>query len=203
MKITNLKQQIKNPERVSVFVDNKYSFSLTLDQIVELKIKNNLEVTEAELKKFKKHSDDGKLRARAMEWVMNRPHSTREFYDYMRRKKVDQELAEKLELEFTTKGYLNDAYFAKWFIELKSRANKSNRAITSELFKKGIGREVMDEVMLGDEDSEVARLNEQIAKKSKQSKYRDDPTKLIRYLTSQGFSYSLIKQQLNLTIPED
>jgi hypothetical protein len=33
MKITAIKQQVKNPERVSVFIDEKYEFSLSLDEL--------------------------------------------------------------------------------------------------------------------------------------------------------------------------
>ena len=36
MKITAIKAQVKNPERVSIFVDDKYSFSLSLDELVEV-----------------------------------------------------------------------------------------------------------------------------------------------------------------------
>ena len=42
MKITALKQQIKSADRVSVFVDEKYSFSLSLDDILTHKIKKGL-----------------------------------------------------------------------------------------------------------------------------------------------------------------
>jgi regulatory protein len=87
MKITAIKQQVKNPERVSIFVDGKYEFSLSLDELVKYKLKNNQELDKANVKKFKKISADGKLRARALEWLLNRPHSEREFRDYLYRKK--------------------------------------------------------------------------------------------------------------------
>ncbi|MEX1995188.1 MAG: hypothetical protein WD887_00210, partial [Candidatus Saccharimonadales bacterium] len=91
MKITSLKQQIKNPERVSIFVDNKYSFSLSLDELVAQKLKKDTQLDEARLKTLKKLSADGKSRARALNWLLIRPHSTRELQDYLRRKKTDPE----------------------------------------------------------------------------------------------------------------
>jgi hypothetical protein len=62
MKITSIKQQVKNPERVSIFVDDQYAFSLSLDELVREKLKNNQEIDQAELKKLKKLSEDGKGR---------------------------------------------------------------------------------------------------------------------------------------------
>jgi hypothetical protein len=58
MKITAIKQQVKNPERVSIFVDGKYEFSLSLDELVKYKLKNNQELDKADVKKFKKISAD-------------------------------------------------------------------------------------------------------------------------------------------------
>lgn len=197
MIVTNLKQQLKNPQRVSIFIDGKYGFSLNLDQLAKYKLKNGDELTEADIKKYKKISEDGKLRERALAWLLNRPHSTREFLDYMRRKKADPDFAQKLAEDFSAKNYLNDMVYAKWLVELKVRAGKSDRAIAAELFKKGIGREVAEEALAGSQAAESERLRQMIDKKRKFSRYKNDDTKLAKYLTSQGFSYELVKRHLN------
>src|SRR3989338_1711055 len=129
MKITVIKAQVKNPERVSVFVDDRYSFSLSLDELVSQKLKKDEELSQADVKRFKKLSDDGKLRARSLEWLLNRPHSIREFKDYLYRKKADLDITESLITEFLSRKYLDEEKFAKWFTELQKRRGKSNRAI--------------------------------------------------------------------------
>ncbi len=184
-------------ERVSIFVDGKYSFSLSLSELVEQKLKNNAELDEGEVKRLKKLSTDGKLKARALEWLLNRPHSTREFKDYMYRKKAEPQLIENLIKEFSKRGYLDDAKFAAWFVELQVRRSKSNRAVAAELYKKGVDREVASEALGGGEESEQERLKTLIAKKSQLSRYQKDPIKLKQYLMRQGFSYDLIKQMLD------
>jgi regulatory protein len=196
MKITAIKQQIKNPERVSLFVDGKYEFSLSLDELVKYKLKNNDELDKADVKKYKKISADGKLRTRALEWLMNRPHSEREFRDYLYRKKTEPEQTDSLVDEFTQKGYLDNAKFALWFTELQARRGKSDRAIRAELFKKGIGREVADESIPKSAGEETERLKNMIEKKRRLSRYKNDPQKLAKYLTSQGFSWHDVKDQL-------
>jgi len=196
MKITAIKQQVKNPERVSIFVDGKYEFSLSLDELVKYKLKNNDELDKADLKKFKKISADGKLRARALEWLLNRPHSEREFRDYLYRKKTEPEQIDSLVNDFTEKGYLDNVKFALWFTELQARRGKSDRAIKAELFKKGIGRELADETMPESAGDESQRLKAMIDKKRRLSRYKNDPQKLAKYLTAQGFSWQDVKQQL-------
>lgn len=203
MKISSIKQQIKNPERVSLFVDEKYSFSLSLDELIKYKLKKDDELSEGDLKKLKKISEDGKLRMRALEWLLNRPHSIREFKDYMYRKKADPELTETLITEFSQKKYLDDRKFGSWFVELQTRRGKSNRGLSAELFKKGISREIVDELLEEEAGDEGIRLKILIEKKSKLPKYQKDPLKLAKYLTSQGFSYSMIKEALAINRPED
>jgi regulatory protein len=196
MKITAIKQQVKNPERVSIFVDSKYEFSLSLDELVKYKLKNNDELDKADVKKYKKISADGKLRARALEWLINRPHSEREFRDYLYRKKTEPEQTDSLVDEFTQKGYLDNAKFALWFTELQARRGKSDRAIRAELFRKGIGKEVVDESIPKSAGEETERLKCMIEKKRRLSRYKNDPQKLAKYLTSQGFSWQDVKDQL-------
>ena len=192
MKLTQIKQQVKAQDRVSIFLDGKYSFSLTLDQLLNEKLKKGDELDEQKIDELKKLSDEGKLRSRALEWLMGRPHSTREFRDYLYRKKADKDLIEQLVEEFQTKKYLNDEYFAKWFAEGRLRKNKSTRAIRLELMSKGISpvtiNSIVTELETGDEDALKALVN----KLRTRPRYQDEQ-KLKAYLVSKGFRYDDIK----------
>ncbi|HET7827730.1 MAG TPA: RecX family transcriptional regulator, partial [Candidatus Saccharimonadales bacterium] len=94
------------------------------------------------------------------------------------------------------KGYLDNTKFAIWFAELQARRGKSNRAIRAELFKKGISRELADQTFEAGGGDETARLRAMIEKKRKLSRYKNDSEKLAKYLTSQGFSWQLVKEAL-------
>lgn len=203
MKITAIKQQIKDLQRVSIFVDEKYSFSLSLNELVDQKLKKNQELGESEIKQLKKISEDGKLKAKTLNWVLMRPHSEREFKDYLKRKKAEPDLIENWITEFRERRYLDDRAFAVWFSENRARKNKSNRAIKAELFTKGVSREVVEEVVAAGEIDELERLKELIKKKSGSSRYQAAPDKLIRFLLQKGFSWAMIKEHLHKDPPED
>lgn len=197
MKVTALKAQVKNADRVSVFVDGKYSFSLTLDQLLLEKLKKDHEIDEVRIKQLKKLSDEGKLKARAMEWLMGRPHSEREFRDYMFRKKADKDLIESWTEEFKDKKLINDYQFGLWFAENRLRKNKSKREIEAELRYKGVSpvtiQNIVTELNLLENEKEA--LKELVSKLRKRARYSDE-IKLKRYLTSKGFKYSDIKEVL-------
>jgi regulatory protein len=213
MVITALKQQIKNPERVSVFVDGKYVFSLTLNQVVAEKIKVGLELTEESITEFKKKSTNEKLRLKTMNWVLMRPRSERELRDYLRRQlyqhkptspgvsrvvvdKEDSLVAhDAIASEFTTRGWVDDEVFARWWIERSSRSKRSNSYLKSELMQKGVDREIIAD-LLGDraDDDLLAELVQKLRQKSK---YQDNQ-RLMRYLVTKGFSYSSVADALRL-----
>lgn len=202
MKITAIKAQVKSESRVSIFLDGKYSFSLNLDQLLEQKLKKGLELDDSQIKFFKKLSDEGKLKQRSLEWLMGRPHSIREFRDYLYKKQADKDLIEALVEEFIAKGYLDDSTFAKWFAEGRRRKNKSARAISSELFSKGVASSNVQKAMSELEENDETKKSENealialINKIRNRSRYQDQQ-KLTAYLISKGFKYSDIKEALN------
>lgn len=197
MKITQIKQQVKNPERVSIFLDGKYTFSLTLDQLLNERLKKEDELDEQRIKELKKLSDEGKIRARALEWLLSRPHSTREFRDYLYRKKAEKDHIEALVEEFTDRKYLDDESFAKWFVELRQRKNKSKRAISSELYSKGVSSATIQSIVSdkSDDSNDPQALINLVNKLSTRPRY-SDTNKLTAYLISKGFSYGDVKQVL-------
>lgn len=196
VKITALKTQVKNADRVSVFVDNAYSFSLTLDQVLETGIKKDDELNESDVKQYQKMSDEGKLKSRMHEWLMGRLHSQKELRDYLYKKKVDKDLIDQWVSEAVEKGYVNDTEFARWFAEGRRRKNKSNREISAELAAKGIDRSVVQSVVEDLEDDEEDALQNLIAKLQNRTRYQDEK-KLISYLMGKGYRYSDIKDALN------
>lgn len=196
MKITSIKQQVKNQDRASVFVDGKYSFSLTLNDLLSEKLKINHEVDDADLKRLKKLSDDSKLRNRSLEWVLNRPRSVRELKDYLYRKKADPDQIEALTQDFERRGYISDTKFAVWLIDMRKRGGKSDRVIQGELMKKGVSREIISQVCKVDAGSDITRLKALVEKKQNHSRYKNDAQKFKMFLLRQGFNYNDIKEVL-------
>ncbi len=190
MRITDLRQGVKNPERVNVFVDEKFSFSLDVAQVVDLKIKIGQELTDEELEELKKASEFGKLYQRTLEWVLSRPHSERETRDYLFKKiferKLDKSYIEIIVDKLKKKKYLNDSLFAEWYVENRFvKKGISKKRLKMELAKKGIASEIIEKVLdARNDEEEILKI---IAKK--RSKYDDD--KLIQYLCRQGFEYQL------------
>lgn len=193
MIITNLKQGVKNPNRVNVFVDGKYSFSLDMAQVVDLGVKVGKEISEEELTEYKGASEFGKLYQRALEWVLVRPRSEKELNDYLYKKiyekKLDKNYINNIIKKLKIKKYVDDLRFAEWYVENRFvKKGISKKRLRMELMKKGISKDIIERVL--DNRSDEEGIIKMIAKK----RARYDDEKLTQYLCRQGFSYELVRE---------
>jgi regulatory protein len=197
MKITAIKAQVKNTERISVYVDGRYSFSLGYNQLLDQKLHTGLEIDESRLAELKHISDFGKAYERALMFVMLRPRSVREVYDYARRKKWTPEDTQAIVDKLVAKNYVNDRNFARSWVESRKLTQKTSaRKLRMELKQKGVSDAIIAEALAQAEFSDADALRQLIEKKRRLPRYATDEQKLIRYLAGQGFSFDDIKAAL-------
>lgn len=195
MKITAIKQQAKRADRYSVFVDDKYSFSLSEGALLESKLVSGQELSKEQIGEFKQISAEDKLYNQALRYVAMRPRSVWEIEFYLERKKASPPLVKEILNKLSIIGLLDDKKLAKAFVnDRKLLRPTSRRKMIMELRKKHISQDVINEV-IGSGDGDDEALATVIAKKRQQAKYQDD-LKLMQYLARQGFNYDDIKQAL-------
>lgn len=200
MKITKITQQQKQRDRYSVFVDEKYSFSLSESALLKSKLVSGQELSPAQVQEFKQLSADDKLYQRALRYAALRPRSVWELEQYLKRKDSPAPQTEQITNKLLALDILNDEKFAKMFVHDRTLLRPtSRRKMLAELRKKHIPEEVIQITLEIEQIDELASLREVIAKKRSQSKYKNDNLKLMQYLARQGFGYSDIKQALGET----
>lgn len=196
MQITAIKQQERLKGRYSIYVDDKYAFSLSADALLDERLHQGQELDEQQLKAYKKLSADDKAYGLALAYVARRLRSQWELRDYFRRKGYDEALSEQILQRLEKLGLVDDEKFARaWVNDRRLFKSTSKRRLTQELRAKRISDDIIDEVLAEDETDERQVLRELVERKRKQSRYQDD-LKLMQYLARQGFSYDDIKQVL-------
>ncbi|MBR2836959.1 RecX family transcriptional regulator [Candidatus Saccharibacteria bacterium] len=195
LRITDIKQAVRNENRVNVFVNGKYSFSLDIAQVVDLSVKVGMILTAERLAELKKASEFGKLYQRALEWVLVRPRSRKEVYDYLYKKtyekKLDKNYINGIINRLKDKKYIDDKAFCEYYVENRFvKKGVSEKRLRMELMKKGVVSAIIDEVLAGSGRDERGEIQKMITKK--RSRYDDE--KLIQYLCRQGFDYSLVRE---------
>lgn len=195
MKITKITEQSISKDRVSIYIDGSYAVSLTLDQLLEEKLKIGDELDDQGLKRLRKLSEDGKLKIRAMEWLILRPRSARELTDYLRRKNVGPDQINQWVASFQKTGLQNDTNFARWWVEQRRNKQRSASYIRQELRSKSIDQDIINEVLTYNDTNDESVLKQLIEKKRRITRYQDNK-KLTEYLLRQGYRYSDIVEAL-------
>ena len=127
--ITEIKPAVKNQNRVNVFVDSKYSFSLDIAQMVDFGIKVGQRLSEEKIAEYKRAQEFGKLYQRALEWCLSRPHSEKELKDYLYRKRVRQQAAsQKAEYSFSGRSSRPSSRGSSLRPSLRSRVPRGERS---------------------------------------------------------------------------
>lgn len=198
MKLTRIVQQEKRKDRYSVFVDGKYSFSLSESALLDSQLAVGQEMDAGDLKHWKQESADDKILGSALRYAAMRLRSVWEMEQYLRRKSASPALVERILNKLSNINLLNDEAFAQaWVANRRLLRPTSKRKLQHELQAKHVSQEVINITLAEDEIAdERDALREVIAKKRNLPKYKAEPLKLMQYLARQGFSYSDIKDLL-------
>lgn len=212
--ITRLAPAVRDPNRVNVFIDGRFDFSLEISQVVDLEVKVGQHLTSKRLQELQQASEFGKLYQRSLEWVLTRPHSLREVRDYLKRRKLkriqlnrarvrdglrpltefDDTILDLVYERLIERGHLNDQKFAAYYVENRYlKKGISQKRLRAELMKKGVANEIINNVLEQGSRNEKSEIQKTIAKKRKRY---DNDYKLIAYLVRQGYDYQLAKDEV-------
>lgn len=196
--ITAIEQQ-KRRRRADVYLDGAPAISLRLEVIAEAGLAVGEELSEARRRELEWRDQRlGALEA-ALRLLAATPRSERDLRDRLlrrgfRRAAVDAAIARTREL-----GYLDDAAFARSFVEARQAATpRSRRALAFELERKGIDREVAAAAVAPLSDAQAAY--EAAQRRLRTLRGLDRPTftrRLGAFLNGRGFSYGVAKATID------
>lgn len=196
MKITDIKQQVKRQGRYSLYVDGKYSFSLSEPELMKSGIRIGREYSENELEELQQTAVLDKANMRALNYLSRRPRSEWEVRDYLKRKDYDSPTVDTILNKLSDYGYIEDVKFAQaWINNRRMLKPTSLRRLRQELMQKHVSQEDIEAALATDEGDEKSALKELFEKKRHQTRYQDEQ-KLTAYLLRQGFSYGDVKAVL-------
>lgn len=207
--ITSIEPQKKNPRRVNIFIDGDFAFGISLESKIVNHLKIGEQLTAEKIQNLIFSDQVERLYDKAIKFLSYRPRSEKEIRDNLLQKlwKTDKGEEEKKSFELSVGEVIeklkklrlvSDLEFAKWWFEQRVNFKKTSpRTIKSELFKKGIDREIIDEVVESTEVDPVS-LALSAAKKKLVSYQKFEPKifreKMGRYLASKGFDWEVVKK---------
>ncbi len=203
MKITDIKPQVKNPNRYSIFLDRKYSFSLSADELLNQHLAVGMELESTTLKELNNTAKVDKAYMQVLNLLARRPRSVWEVEQYLEKKSIEHNTVTKIVNKLKKNELLNDTKFAEsWVSNRRLLKNVSKKRLEQELYQKRISNQIISKVLSEDDVTDLDVLQELITRKLKQTRYKDKQ-KLMAYLIRQGFNYNDVKQVILDTKQDD
>lgn len=93
--VTDIKQSVHSENRVNIYINHEFEFSLDISQVVDFGIKIGKILTAKEISELKSASEFGKLYQSSLEWILLRPHSKKEVIDHLKLRQYKRKIENK------------------------------------------------------------------------------------------------------------
>ena len=194
-KITAIKAQRRNRERVSIFLDGEFAFGLARVSAGWLQVGQIL--GEEKIAALKADDELEMAYLRAINFLSYRPRSSAEIRRNLRKYEVPELCIEPTIERLEKNRFLNDKDFAEIWVENRNTFRpRGRRALSIELRQKGITDEVIQSTLDEMVDEEKLVYQAGIKKARTLAKgnleWQDFRKKLAAFLARRGFNYGVI-----------
>lgn len=192
-----------NGAKSAVWIDGEFAFVLYKGELRNYRLKENEvipapvyeEITEILLPK--------RAKLRCMNLLQERAYTRKQLQDKLKQARYSDEVIEQALSYVESFGYVNDAAYARSYVE-DYLERKSIRRISDELARKGIAREIIEEAVAFVEErdgvsDEEAMIRELLEKKKYNSETADykEKNRIQAFLFRKGFSPDKIRKAMN------
>lgn len=206
--ITRIEVQKRNKERVNLFLDGEYAFSLSAELVYRESLKINREINSKELKVLAESENFIKCKEAALRSIEKAYKTEKEVRDKLKLKGYDDFSINK-SIEFLKEyNFINDSDYTKIFIKDKLNSMGSQK-IKYALIRKGICKEIIAEELsnLNKENEKniafsIAKKKFDLIKKKETDSYKISG-KLYRYLISKGYGIDVTSDVVKKIISTD
>jgi regulatory protein len=200
MAITDIQRQKRNANRVSIYIDGKYAFSLDCDTLARAGLHVGDEVTD-ELK-AELVEKDGFARARdyAYSLLSYRERTAHEIRERLGEKGFDRALVGRVIAQLRQRGFVDDRAFAlKWVDDVRASRPMGRLRIEHELRRRRVSGRIIEEVCDQRIPPEAERELAESAAEKRMRVLAGHPReeamrKLEAHLRGRGFDFDIIRE---------
>lgn len=188
-----MKVQKRNPQRVNVYLDGEYAFGLARITAAWLQVGQQL--SDEKIAQLKAQDTHEVAYQKALGFLGYRPRSRTEVRRNLEKHGHDQEVIDQVLERLGNSGLVNDDQFAQIWVENRSEFRpRGQRLLRMELRQKGLNDEVIETVLSGlDEDQLAYQAALKYQHKLQGLPKPDFRRKLAGFLARRGFGYSVIE----------
>jgi regulatory protein len=195
-KITALKPQMRSRDRLNVYLDGEYTFSLAVLTAVNLKV--GVWLSDEDITRLQTADEVGRARVRVLDYLSYRPRSEWEIREYLQKREFSSPAIDAVVNALSDINLINDSAFAQYWLENRAQFRpKGKRVLSRELRQKGVSSQLIDETLEAYDEKEAARrVYTEQARRLMNLPPDVFRRRLIERMARRGFSYDLIQELL-------
>lgn len=192
-KITALKTQKRNSQRINVYLDEEFAFGLSRYAAAWLQL--GQELSPEKIKELQDVDAQEVAYQRALNFISYRPRSEAEVRKNLKKHDTPEEVIPEVLDRLRRIGLVDDVQFAQTWVENRSTFRpRGRRALVAELRQKGIGDEAIDGALFDlDEDSLAYQAALKQSRKYEGLDWQNFRQKMSAFLARRGFNYGVAK----------
>ncbi len=196
-KITDIKEQVKDKKRVSIFLDGEFCMGLDLITVMKLRLKIGDLVDEKKLIDALIMSETNSAFDKSLNYLSKSIKTIKEIENYLQKKGYSEEIVKIVIQKLIDYNYLNDFEYAQKFVSTYS--NKMGvKMIRYKLILKGVDEKIISRALEEITNSQETAYNVALKYLKNKEINAVNLQKCYKYLLSKGFSYDDVNQVLSL-----
>lgn len=196
-RITALRVQKKNKQRVNVYLDGKFAFGLAT--IEAARLQRGQYLSDEEIAQLQGRDARETAYERTLDFLSYRPRSEAEVRRYLQEKQVPPAVQEEIIARLERAGLLDDHAFARYWVENREQFKpRGLYALRSELRQKGLSDDIIESVLGSlDEEESAYQAAQQRVLRWRCLDYQPFRQKLGAYLQRRGFAFETVEAVVN------
>ncbi|MCY8406344.1 recombination regulator RecX [Bacillus sonorensis] len=199
--ITKISAQKNNKDRVNIFLDEKYAFSVDMDVLVKFDLRKGKLLDELDVIEIQYGDDIKKGFNKALDYLSYRMRSTKEVKDHLKKKGVADSAVTEIIHMLKSHKYLDDREFAAAYVSThRKTSGKGPDVLYKELQLKGIDEDLIQEALrsftFSEQVAAAVKYAEKLLKKGKKLSSRETKQAIEQQLIRKGFSFEAISAAL-------
>ena len=200
--ITTLEIQKRNKERVNVYLDGEYAFSL--DIMAAAHLQKGQQLSDEEIAGLQTQDEVTRAVDRAVRFLSYRPRSIAEIRRNLSQKQTPEAVIDTAIDRLKHLGYVDDKAFATFWVENRNQFKPlSQRALRYELRQKGVVDEDMNAALSTlDETAAACQAARSQIRRHRGKSHEIFRQKINAFLQRRGFNYEVIRSVMEQLIEE-
>ncbi|MDR2047216.1 MAG: RecX family transcriptional regulator [Clostridiales bacterium] len=191
--ITKIELQKKNKGRVSLFVDGEFVCSLSLETIMQKRLKAGKEIDADEIRDAVCEDEKKRAFGDVLDLISRKPSTKKQARQYLEKKSYMEQAVDCAIAKAEEYGYIDDGKYAEQYLSFYG-AKSGKFKLKFDLANKGVDRALIDEILDGHDDGDAAYGILQKYLRGEKPADKKEKERATRYLLSKGCTFEAVKR---------